>query len=473
MGHVGSASRSVYCASKWAMEGMTKAMAIELGPHGIRVNTICPTFIETPLTTPYLADPAFRDHVLSKIELGRLGRVEDPHGRGRLPGERRLRAHDGIVSPRGWRVDGGMSEKLPPRTGRTATATDVARLAGVSQSAVSRTFTPGASVAPRTREKVIKAAKTLGYRPNLIARSLITRRSRIIGVAMGYLQNLLYPDVLEALSRRLQELDYHLLLFTAPPDGDADPVLEQVMQYQVDGLILASTTLSSALALSCRDAGIPVVLLNRTTTAASIESVTGSNRLGARTIAEFFVAGGHRRFAYVAGLENSSTNRDRERGFREGLASHGITQIQRVIGNYDWVQAGLAADQLFGGSRRPDAVFCAGDHMALAVLEAARHRHHLQVPEDVSIVGFDDVAPASWPSFGLTTFAQPVAAMVDAVVETIQNRLTDPSSSLRRVVVPGDLVVRQSARVPEVGLETVDGRQIWRMPPSPARKKSQ
>lgn len=361
-----------------------------------------------------------------------------------------------------WSFSRSMKREAPPRASRPITAVDVAQLAGVSQSAVSRTFTPGASVAPRTREKVLNAAKTLGYRPNLIARSLITRRSRIIGVAMGYLQNLLYPDVLEALSRKLQDLGYHILLFTAPPDGDADPVLEEVMRYQVDGLILASTTLSSALAQECRQIGVPVVLFNRTTRAASIESVTGSNRVGGRAIADLLVAGGHRRFAFVAGLENSSTNRDRERGYREGLAVHGIDRIQRVVGNYDWDRAGLAADELFGARRPPDAVFCASDHMAFAVLEAARHRHGLRVPEDVSIVGFDDVTPARWPSFGLTTYAQPVSAMVAAVIEVVQNRLHYPESATRRIVVPGDLIVRDSARLPKTGVIAIDGHRIWR-----------
>lgn len=361
------------------------------------------------------------------------------------------------------------ARQRPPRpAAHPPTTYDVARLAGVSQSAVSRTFTPGASVAPATRARVLEAAEALGYRPNLIARSLITRRSRIIGVAVGYLHNQFYPRVLEALSDRLQAAGYHLLLFTAPQDGDADPQLEEVMRYRVDGLVLASATLSSRLAAECKANGVPVVLINRTTRGAGIESVTGDNLAGGRAIAEFLVAGGHERFAFVAGLANSSTNRDRERGFREGLAAHGVKRIERAVGNYDFEQASKAADALFAGrrARRPDAVFCANDHMAIAVMDAIRHRHGLRVPEDVSVVGFDDAGPASWPSYQLTTFSQPVEAMVDATVRLLESRLAKPDLPPRRVVVPGELVVRSSARLPPGGLAEHEGRRVWRTSPA-------
>ena len=143
-----------------------------------------------------------------------------------------------------------------------ATAQDVARLAQVSQSAVSRSFTPGASVSEDTRAKVMDAAKALGYRPNALARSLITRRSRIIALVMSYLENQFYPLVIEKLSQKLQKQGYHVLMFISDQD-DTDDVLADILQYQVDGIVMASTTLSPALASSCRDTGVPVVLFNR------------------------------------------------------------------------------------------------------------------------------------------------------------------------------------------------------------------
>ena len=328
------------------------------------------------------------------------------------------------------------------------TATDVARRAGTSQSAVSRVFTPGASVSPDLREKVMEAARSLGYRPNALARSLITRRSRIVAVAMANLGNQFYPLVLEALSARLQAEGYQILLFTADPDTPSDPVIEQVMRYQVDAVVLASTGLSSALARECRSLGVPVVMFNRTTDDPDLSCVTGDNERGGRSVAAFLAAGGHRRPAFIAGLEGSSTNRDRERGFALGLAEAGLAAPARALGHYTYEGAAEATRMLLR-KIRPDAIFCANDHMAIACIEVARHEFGLSVPNDLSVIGFDDVGPARWRSYDLTSFSQPLGPMVDATIGMLLEFMDDPTLPVRRVVVDGELVVRGSARCPE------------------------
>lgn len=345
---------------------------------------------------------------------------------------------------------------------RNATAHDVAHLAQVSQSAVSRAFTPGASVAPETRRRILEAAAALGYRPNLVARSLISGRSRIIGLAMAYLQNQFYPEALEALSRRLTEAGYHLLLFTPAMQGLADPQLEDVLRYQVDALVLASTALSSGFADDCAAAGVPVVLFNRTSDVASVSSVAGNNQAGARQIAAFLAAGGHHRCAYVAGLADSSTNRERETGFAEGLAAAGLAPALREEGHYDFQAAMQAARRLFARRPAPDAVFCANDHMALAVMEVARAEFGLRVPQDVSIIGFDDAGAARWPSFALTTYSQPVESMVEALMQLLTGLLADGGGPPQHRVVEGALVLRQSARLPPSGLIGQPGHLTWR-----------
>lgn len=347
---------------------------------------------------------------------------------------------------------------------RPATAVDVARLAGVSQSAVSRAFTPGASVSADARNRITAAARALGYRPNAIARSLITRRSRVIGLVAAYLQNHFYPDVLERLSAKLRALGYHIMLFTADSRDAADPLLEEIIRYRVDALILASTTLSSALAAECKAAGIPVLLFNRTTDTADVSSVTGENVRGGALIAAFLAAGGHRRMGFVAGIENSSTSRDREGGFTAWLNRHMQGSPMRAVGHYTMEGAAAAARELLARPDRPDAIFCGNDHMAIAILDVARHEFGLRVPEDLSIVGFDDVGPASWPSFDLTSFSQPVGAMVDMAVDTIMALVETPDQPPRRLTAAGELVVRGSARVPESGTAVVDGRRVWRRP---------
>lgn len=333
-----------------------------------------------------------------------------------------------------------------------ATSLDVARLAGVSQSAVSRCFTAGASVSHAMRDKVQEAARKLGYQPNAHARSLITGRSRIIGLVLSALENLFYPAVLERLAKRLQQDGYHLLIFIGD-NANSDDLVEEILQYNVDGIVLGATTLSSALAQRCADASIPVVLFNRVMasgSAGAVSSVRSDNVGGGREMARFLVAGSHKRIAYIAGREDSSTNLEREQGFREGLAELGQRIYARAIGNYEVVQARQAARDLFSAAAdRPDAVFVAGDLMAIVVLDTLRHELGLAVPQDVSVVGFDNVPQAAWASYELTTFEQPVQPMVEATVALLQSYLreaqTPPSQNL---VVPGQLIIRQSARLP-------------------------
>ena len=326
------------------------------------------------------------------------------------------------------------------------TSLDVARLAQVSQSAVSRAFTRGASVSEVTRAKVEDAARKLGYRPNAIARSLITRRSRMIGIVMSYLDNQFYPVVLEKISQRLQRDGYHVLLFIADT-REVDSVLAEILQYQVDGLVLASTSLSSALALRCADAGIPVVLFNRTVRdSQNCSSVTSDNYEGGRLVARHLVETGHQRIAYIAGMEDSSTNLDRERGFRDGLTEQGRRCFARAVGNYDFEEAKLAARELFVGAPplRPDAVFVANDHMAIAVMDTLRMELGLRIPVDVSVVGFDNVRQAAWGSYQLTSVDQDADAMIEATARLLLDQV-DGEVQSKAVILPVRLVVRGSS----------------------------
>ncbi|MFC7047556.1 LacI family DNA-binding transcriptional regulator [Emcibacter nanhaiensis] len=332
------------------------------------------------------------------------------------------------------------------RPKKAITAYDVADHAGVSQSAVSRTFTPGASISAKTKAKVLASAKALGYRPNFIAKSLITRKSGITGVALGYADNPFYPALMEELMKRLSRQGRRFLLFNGDPQRDSDPELEEILRYQVDALILMSSTLSSHLAADCKDAGIPVVLINRRTEDGSTSSVTGDNFVGARKIAEFLMAGGHQRPAFLAGAENSSTNREREEGFRAGLSAAGGTAPLRACGNYQLEGARQATRELLASPDRPDAIFCANDHMAIGALEVARYEFGLDVGREISIVGFDDVDMAAWPSFDLTTYSQPVNEMAEAAMELID--LEEKAEPVHRRI-PGELIIRKSARNPK------------------------
>lgn len=327
------------------------------------------------------------------------------------------------------------------------TSLDVARLAGVSQSAVSRVFTPGASASKKTVEKVRRAAAELGYRPNVLARAMITGKSRIIGLVVAYLDNYFYPVAIEKLSVALQEKGYHVLVFMAAATvDDVEGVMREILDYQVDGIILASVAMSSSLADQCRRHGIPVVLFNRDQDDASLSSVTTDNIAGGRAVAEHLLAEGHRRIGYIAGFEGASTQRDREQGFVARLAESGFALHSRGVGEYEQAATRAATLAMFATADRPDAIFVANDHMAFAAMDALRSELGLRIPEDVSVVGFDDVPIAAWAAYDLTSYRQPVNQMVAETVSTLLGSIEGGVTEPRRIRIPGRLIRRGSTR---------------------------
>jgi len=315
--------------------------------------------------------------------------------------------------------------------------------AEVSQSAVSRTFTAGASVSDQTRARVLEAANALGYRPNAIARSLISGRSRMIGLLTAYLENPFYSIFIERFSRALQARGYHTLLFISEP-GDQDHQLEKLLAYQVDAVVMASATLSSKLSRECLEAAIPVVLFNRRVPDDSSSSVTSDNVDGGRQLAELLCRTGHERIGFITGDENTSTSRDRERGFVEELGAHGRRLHARAVADYSAVQARQVTRALMADHETPDAIFAANDHMAFAVMDTLRHELGLRVPEDVSVVGFDDVQQAGTAAYDLTSVAQPIDALVAATVELLFAHLDEPVVRPRSIVLPVVLRHRSS-----------------------------
>lgn len=330
------------------------------------------------------------------------------------------------------------------------TSAEVAQRAGVSQSAVSRVFTPGASASPKTAAKVRQAAAELGYRPNILARAMVSGRSRIIGLVVAYLENYFYPEALEKLSNALQERGYHVLIFMAGQTaGNIDDVVGEILDYQVDGIIAASVAMSSNLAQRCHDAGVPIVLFNRSQQGVGLSTVTSDNYAGGARVAEFLLAGKHARYGYIAGWEGASTQKDREAGFVETLAQHGHKLAAREVGNFKLPEAQDAARQMFSKPDHPDAVFVCNDHMAFAVMDVLRSECGLRVPQDVSVVGFDDVPPAAWAGYDLTTVRQRANAMVAETVDILLEQIETPGAAPRVVAVDAPLVVRGSARKPE------------------------
>jgi len=331
---------------------------------------------------------------------------------------------------------------------KKVTSLEVAKLAGVSQSAVSRVFTPGASSSKKTNELVRKAATELGYRPNILARSLITGKSRIIGLVVAYLDNYFYPEALELLSSALQKKGYHVLVFMAAKTaGNIDDIVDEILDYQVDGIIAASVAMSSELATRCGAAGVPVVLFNRTQDDKRLSAVTSDNILGGQKVAEFLIATGHRKIGYISGWEGASTQRDREKGFKDELIRNQLSIFSREVGNFNSDEARQAARRMFTAEEIPDAVFVANDDMAFAVMDVIRFELGLKIPEDVSVVGYDDVPVASWPAYNLTTVRQPANRMVAETVSILMDSIENKSNEPRRIEIDGPLIIRGSTTI--------------------------
>lgn len=323
-------------------------------------------------------------------------------------------------------------------------AHDVARLAGVSQAAVSRAFTPGASIAKATRERVMAAAEQLGYRPNLLARSLIKGVSDLIGVVIGNTKNPFFLPVLEELSTRLSRAGKHSLVFTADQGHNADILVEDLLRYRVDSLILMSASISFELAEKCRREGIQLIFFNRRPKwDLDFASVTGANERGAEEIARHMLAQGYRRIAFMGGPQDSPTNQEREGGFSRILAAEGLAPVLYDYGSLTRDHAMEAARRLLNRDDRPDAVFCTNDLMAIATLEVARFEFGLEIGPQLGIAGFDDMPDAAWPSFDLTTYAQPVGPMIDAVMDMV---LSEEDRGDVQIVVEGALKQRGSTR---------------------------
>jgi DNA-binding LacI/PurR family transcriptional regulator len=324
---------------------------------------------------------------------------------------------------------------------------DVARLANVSQAAVSRTFTPGASVSEETRQRVLAAAEQLGYRPNVIARSLIQKSTNIIGLVVMRFTNPFYSRMIRDFSRALQDKGYWTLLLNIAQNKELEETLPMALQYQVDGLIITSATLSSKLAQECARSGTPVVLFNRYASDAHTHVVRCDNVGGGRMVADAFIDTGHNRLAYIAGEEAASTNRDREKGFVKRIEQRGYSlTFHESAGEYSYELGYEAAQRLCQRDDPPDAIFCANDLIAMGALDLARYKLGVKVPEELSIIGFDDILAAAWPGYQLTTVRQNVDQMVDSTLQVLMDTIDTPGSKASEVVIPPSLIWRNSSR---------------------------
>ena len=325
------------------------------------------------------------------------------------------------------------------------TLRDVAHRAGVSRSAVSRTFTEGASVSAKTRAKVEKAATELGYSPNAIASSLTTGRTKLIGLVSNNFHNPIFLEVFDLFTRGLQDRGLRPLLVNLSHETDPANSVRMLRQYSVDGVIVASSTLPPSFAEAFRDAGMPVVhSFGRYTTSPHVHVVGIDNIACGRMAAEALIARGHRRVAFLGGPENATSTQDRARGFLEALASHPEIEVSISYATAYSFDAGRAEMARLLEGTPAEAFFCGDDVLSIGALSAIQDAG-LRVPDDIGIIGLNDMAMARWQNIDLTTIRQPLAeiigASIDLVVATIERPDRHPETRLFpcRVIERGTL----------------------------------
>jgi DNA-binding LacI/PurR family transcriptional regulator len=330
------------------------------------------------------------------------------------------------------------------------TAADVAHHAGVSRSAVSRTFTEGASVSPDTRAKVLKSAEALGYQVNMLARSMIQQQSNLVGVVVSGFDNPFLLSLLGPLTHALAVRSQAPLLMDASEPEQLSKSLRHLLQYRIAGVILTSGTPPIQLAKEYLRLRIPVAMLNREPSLEGVDVINSDNRQGGTMAAGVLQAAGARELVFLHVPSATHSASERSAAFAQALEpaiKRGAIKLRRVNASGAFHANGFEAARtlLADPAQRPDGVFCTNDALACGLIDGARELFGLRVPEDLKVVGFDDIPMSAYAAYSLTTFRQDVFALADRAVACLAERMGDPDMPSRLLELPVNLVERRSS----------------------------
>ncbi|MCA1441383.1 substrate-binding domain-containing protein [Ensifer sp. IC4062] len=327
-------------------------------------------------------------------------------------------------------------------------AQEVAERAGVSRSAVSRTFTPGASVSPETRRKVVEAADALGYHVNHLARGLMLNESGIVCLIVSDMGTPYRSSLIRAVTQQLQDAGkIAMLVNTDRSDGSVDLALRQAIRYRADASIILSGMPDKSITQLCLKNGQRLVLINRDDDQEGPFRINLDDAAAAGRLVTAFLRAGCRRLAFANSEAGTPSLMARERGFVAAAKAIGLEVVVERYGPTGYESGRVLAQRLLTQSERPDAVFCATDLIACGFMDAARHQFSISIPPQLCVAGFDDIEQAAWSSYELTTFAQPVEAIArEAVAWLGKDSSENPAERNHSVRLNADLVWRSSIR---------------------------
>ncbi len=329
---------------------------------------------------------------------------------------------------------------------QTVTSKDVAKLAGVSQSTVSRVFIPGSSVTEKTRQKVFEAAKALNYRPNAFARSLTTNESRLIGLVFPDADYPIHMQTLQLISSELQKRGYSAVLIPWQVDSKDNHSIPNIFQYRVDGVIAASATFNKSLYEECAEFNIPIVQYARVVEGTRSSYVISDNYEAGQQAAQLLYESGVQTVVYLTGEVPTFTNDERQSGFCTEFAELSGKTPGIIEATYDYSSSLNEIRDLMSEKKRPQAVFCATDNLAMAVMDVARFEFGLRIPEDLQVIGFDNIPQTEWLSYQLTTFRQDFKRLARESVKIITDQINNHNSSVVKMMVPVRLIKRNTTR---------------------------
>ncbi|WP_176442882.1 LacI family DNA-binding transcriptional regulator [Tropicimonas sediminicola] len=326
------------------------------------------------------------------------------------------------------------------------TADDVAQRAGVSRATVSRAFSRGHTVQEQTRERILKAAQELGYQPNALAQALTSRRSQIVGILMGQLKNPIHAVLHQSISMSLQQNNFIPISGQLGADEDLAKLIATFRQYQVGVVILTSMNISPGLVQEFQAAGLQVLLLNRIDDDAVAASVCADLTQGGNLAARLLVERGCSRIAVAKGAPGHWTSAARLAGHLAGLERMGQAPAKVFDGGYTYQDGARVADTLLSeASDMPDGFLCPNDLFAIGLMDRLRAASGLRFPEDMKVVGFDDIPMAEWESNQLTTIRLPVHAMAKRAAEVITRMVVEGEKVEEKIWIPCRLIERGSA----------------------------
>lgn len=329
-----------------------------------------------------------------------------------------------------------MQKKVP--FNKSATSCDVAKRAGVSQSTVSRVFnnTGIYQVKPALKERVLRAADEIGYRPNLVARGMISGKTNVIGLVVGDSLGPFYNLIINSFAEKIQAIGKQCLIFKVPRQEQLGGIIDRVMQFQVEAMVITASAITKVIAESILDNNIPVVLFNRFIPDLDISMVYTDPVEGASQVAQYLYDEGHRDFGYIKFEKETSEEAEKKIGFFSKLSQYGLSKIEIESSGYDYEEGYEAGKRILSVTKPPTAIFCTSDLIALGVMDAAKNEFGIKVPEELAIVGYDDIEMASWKAYELTSVHQPVDELISRTVEIIEKLLEGKKETYIEMVRP-------------------------------------